>query len=219
MKRLIKGFGEFILLAMIVMGPLMSLGVVKTTSPIENPISRAMPVVMSAIFAFIWFKFFYMKRKIKKKDTKISNGEELNSILKNNGLLTISKKVDIVWGQSLYVDNESKRWGLIQVGRNNKVTRHKIFSYSDLIKYEVEKEKEFKTQGRTGSTLLGAATFGVAGAVVGSSRSKKTTETIKNVTVNLVINSLEAPAVSIICGNVSKANEVSGVLEYILTNK
>lgn len=219
MKRVLKGLGEFILLGMIVMGPLMSLGIVKTTAPVETPITKVMPLILSIILAFVWFKFFYLKRKIQKKDTRVSNGEELSTILKDNGLLTISKKIDIVWGQSLYIDNINKRWGIIQVGKNNKVIRHKIFSYSELTKYEVEKEKELKTQGRTGSTILGGVTFGVVGAVVGSSRSKKTTEKIKDVTIHLVINSLETPTVSIICGDVSKANEVSGVLEYILTNK
>lgn len=215
MKRIL----EFFNIAMIITGLLLSTGIMESKTTNGKSVGTLPFIVMTVVFIVIWVKFFYLKRKKKNKEEKEDNLNELDDILRESGLINISKKVDLVLGQALYVDDVNKKWGLFHVGKNSKVFQKKVFSYSDLIKYELVKETELKTKGRTGSTIVGGVTFGVIGAMAGSSRSRKTKEKVKKVNVNITVDSLETPSISVLCNDMAKANEITGVLEYILNHK
>jgi hypothetical protein len=81
---------------------------------------------------------------------------------------------------------------------NNKVyisangQQGQIYNYTDIIDYELIEDGQLLTKGTGGKAAIGALTFGVAGAIVGSSMKKQKnmcTNLQLIITVNDIINS------------------------------
>ncbi len=107
---------------------------------------------------------------------------------------TVSKRILLPNGFEMLIDDGSKRWCIrhpVHVNHPN------VYTYTDLIGYEVFEDEQSITQstttgvieGRTGSAIVGGMLFGATGAVIGSA-GKRGTRTTTITTSADVCNSL-----------------------------
>lgn len=138
------------------------------------------------------------------------------------------------------VDNVSKRFAIryIESTKTNNpfaLFKYKIilrvFQYSDLGLFELIEDGNTVTSGRGAATAAGALTFGLAGALVGSSGKRKTENTCCHMTVRMLMNDPQSPQINIdfISSEVTKksilykekqkqAQELDAMLHYIASN-
>lgn len=121
-----------------------------------------------------------------------------------------SKKQYINSKHELYLDNDSKKW-FIKQGKYD--SSPKMYSYSDLIEFEVYEDGDSiakgttkgKTKGKGGHALVGGLLFGPVGAIVGASGKRKTKEVTKTITqeyckilqVRIKVNDIAKPEIII----------------------
>lgn len=73
-----------------------------------------------------------------------------------------------------------------------------VFSYDDIVSYELLQDGQSVTKGGFGSAVIGGAVFGGVGAIVGSNiGSKKTTQEINEYRIKIVTNNICFPEVYI----------------------
>lgn len=75
---------------------------------------------------------------------------------------------------SLYIDEQHHLWCF----HNIKDKAVKIRSFDELLDVQTQEQYDAKTRGGGAGSLLGALTFGVAGAIVGGAISTKTTKQV-----------------------------------------
>ena len=128
---------------------------------------------------------------------------------------------------SIYVDNLQKKWCIY----NSDTGFNKIFSFNDLIDYEIKEDNDSIIKGRSGSVVAGGLLFGGLGALAGASRSKKVKQTCSRLVINIVVNDIDNPNIQIFLissetqkdsitykEKTDKANEFNGILKYIISN-
>ena len=135
-------------------------------------------VVIVIIILIIVFAF-------QKSKQQLQNNKQIEDSLKSNNF-NISKALHE--GKNHFiVDDANKK---IYISANGQ--EGKIFDYADIIDYEIIEDDQSLTKGTGGKAAIGAITFGVAGAIVGSSmkKQKNTCTSLQLIiTVNDVINS------------------------------
>ncbi len=82
----------------------------------------------------------------------------------------------------LHIDRRTKTWCCPSLDPNNP----DIFSFSELVDFELMEDGVSVTKGGLGSAIVGGALFGVAGAIVGGNLGKKQKDTVNKMAV--VIN-------------------------------
>lgn len=106
---------------------------------------------------------------------------------------TPTKKI----GSYLEFDDNQKKWLLLS-GLLGKRDKSKVYSYSDIVGFELLEDGESVSQGGLGRALVGGALFGGAGAVVGSVTGKKKSKSICNsLKVKITINDINNPTLYI----------------------
>lgn len=75
---------------------------------------------------------------------------------------------------SIFADDTNKNWTLNFPPIGGMPLQPPIFSYSQLIEFEIKENGEQIVQGRAGSALLGGLFLGTAGAIAGASKTQKT---------------------------------------------
>jgi len=134
---------------------------------------------------------------------------------------TIHKQLKI-YKHTIFVDDFNK-WFCISTKKSTKV-----YSFRDLLDFELNEDGASIMQGKTGASLLGGLTFGVAGAVIGSAGKRKSVETCNSMVVRIMVNSLQEPQIVIPLLSVeikkntmtyqsikNKAKELAAMLMYI----
>jgi len=114
--------------------------------------------------------------------------EKANKYFEHEGF-KVNKRIG-----SFCTDTINKKWAIIQEQEN----KHPIiYNFTDIIDFElVENGNKYKSQNGILRSVVGGATFGLAGAVVGASTAKKSTS-INNMSVNIHINNIDEPLVII----------------------
>jgi hypothetical protein len=80
-----------------------------------------------------------------------------------------------------------------------RITEARIYSYSDIIDFEMLEDGESVASGGLGRALVGGVLFGSVGAIVGGITGKKETKTIcKSLKIKITVMDMAAPAVYII---------------------
>jgi hypothetical protein len=108
----------------------------------------------------------------------------------------------------------------------------KFFNYSDIIDFEIYEDGKSVMKGRTGSAIAGGLLFGVAGAVIGASRSRNVNEICKTLQVRIYVNDLQKPEIIVNIINfdmdknshlytacINQAKEIIAVLNYVMHNQ
>jgi len=155
--------------------------------------------------------------------TGIKSNKEFSEKLKATGF--IESKCVVANGNTLSVDDVSKQWYL----KTAKDIYPKIYKYADLNEFEVYEDGESIAKGRAGSALVGGLLFGVVGAVVGGSRSKKSNNICSVLQLRVRVNDLQNPEKiinfistkikkdsSIYKTNSEKAKNMAATLSFIL---
>lgn len=122
-----------------------------------------------------------------------------------------------------YIDEINKLWCVPKISFwTNELKREKtlFYSYSDIVSFELQldgKTVTSSTSGGLGSAVVGGLLFGGVGAIVGSNTGKKHTNTTVNsvYTINITINSMKNPNISIDIDNKKTANELISALQLI----
>ena len=122
-----------------------------------------------------------------------------------------------------YIDEINKLWCVPKISFwTNELKREKtlFYSYSDIVSFELQldgKTLTSSTSGGLGSAVVGGLLFGGIGAIVGSNTGKKNTKTTVNsvYTINITVNSMQNPNISIDVDNKKTANELMSALQLI----
>lgn len=174
------------------------------------------------------------------KELKEAVNTALNEELQNHNF-EISKTIDIECYQydlllsnqftKFLVDDKNKKFAIFNYKKNTPSVFTEV-KYSDLINFNLYEDGEQQLQGRGVMSAVGALTFGIAGAIVGSvAGDKKIKNKCKELSVRIQINDLNNPLLSIVCLVACKkdnpyfalakqtADNIIATLTYIENNK
>ena len=122
-----------------------------------------------------------------------------NDILENErqreklALFHPSKKI----GTFIEFDEEKRQW-LIPDGFMGKKKNPRIYSYDDIVEYELLEDGDTITKGGLGRALVGGAVFGGTGAIVGGvTGGKRSKKVINSLKIKITIDDFESPVVYI----------------------
>ncbi len=161
-------------------------------------------------------------------------------IAENN--ITVSKSIDVESYQNnlpnattytkFIVDDENKKFVIFNYDKILRKQQFTCVNYSDLLNFNLFEDGEQQLQGRGAMSAVGALTFGIAGAVVGSvAGDRKVKNKCRELSVRIQINDLDNPLISIGCvSNCDKnnifytkgrqtADNIIATLTYIENNK
>lgn len=122
-------------------------------------------IIIAVIFLII---YAYQKSKQQQQ-----NNKQIEENLKSSGF-SIDKALHEGKNHFLVDDVNHK----VYISANNK--NGKIFDYIDIVDFELIEDGQSLTKGTGGKAAIGALTFGIVGAIVGSSMKKQ-----KNICTNL----------------------------------
>ena len=195
----------------------------------EDKLLNKIFIIFSILMFFCSFQLFKIKKnneRILKKEKIISNS--INSpytesnINQYNILENITKRIDFKTRPStaFLVDDTSKKFAY--VGKKNTY----VFNYKDLVDFEYKENGQVLISGKTLPTVVGGATFGVVGSIIGSSGKRKQSNVITESNVILYLNNLITPSVKITVMDLSKISfnykeqvaDLIGMLNYIKNN-
>lgn len=136
-----------------------------------------------------------------------------------------SGNVSLTPMQGIVVDDANKEFYVVE--------HHALhrYEYSKLLGYEYSEDDMVVSAGKGVATAAGGLTFGVVGAMVGASGSRKQIKNVTNAKLNLTINSLHTNLISLPIiiyktptsspaykNAKSKADEMLALLTYIKNN-
>lgn len=159
------------------------------------PLGAWLLIIATIIFLAGAFTMLY-------KSNSDPNEKTFDEKLEERGFV-ISKKVEV--GQAtLYVDNENKKWTL----RGSSMPKIKRFSFDQLLEYELFEDGSSIVSGKSGSALLGGVLGGSIGATIGSSGSRSVSETVSTSQIQLIIDDLSSPSITLdlIKGSISRGS-------------
>lgn len=94
--------------------------------------------------------------------------------------------------------DESKRQWIVRGSGLFKIPNPPLYSYDDIVDFELLEDGESITKGGLGSALVGGLLLGGAGAIVGGITGKKNTKSvINNLKIKITVNDFQNPAVYI----------------------
>lgn len=98
-----------------------------------------------------------------------------------------------VMTSTFYFDDSNKKWAY----KKSNSSPIQIYNYSDLLDFEIFENGDSVMKGKAGGAIIGGLTFGVVGAIVGSSGKRKTSNTCNTLQVRITINDLQSPQIVI----------------------
>lgn len=158
---------------------------------------------------------------IEKSGGFLNFGEKFKDVSKNRVLQCIeenkknlelaqkfqpTKKID----NYLWIDENKKLWIV-----PNEIKNPVVFSYNDIIKYDILKNGKSVLSGGVGSTIVGGALFGSTGAIVGANIGKKTTnEVITTLIMKITTRNKKMPTEFIYFISEAKGNVKNNTTRY-----
>lgn len=131
--------------------------------------------------------------KINKNTTKELILNEIENNKNNKNLLTVfvyTKRI----GNYIEFD-ENKRLWLIPDGFGGKKVNPKIYSFGDIVGYELLENGDSITKGGLGRAVAGGVLLGGVGAIIGGATGKRKTKTIINsLKIKVTINDTSNPS-------------------------
>ncbi len=105
----------------------------------------------------------------------------------------ISKHLKLGIHNHFYVDDKTKKFA-VTIGRKGKI---RIYNYDDLGAFELNEDGNSIVKGKGLATAVGGLTFGLVGALVGSSGKRKNQNTCNTLLVRMMVNDLDSPEIVI----------------------
>lgn len=105
----------------------------------------------------------------------------------------ISKHLKLGMYNHFYVDDINKKFAVI-IGRKGQI---KVYNYQDLGEFELNEDGNSIVKGKGLATAVGGLTFGLLGAMVGSSGKRKNENTCTSLVVRMMVNELDNPEIVI----------------------
>ncbi len=201
----------------------------------------AVVIIVGLIF-IVWLLIFLkkpddeiVKNKIKNIIKKDKSGnleyEIQNEIARQKGDFKVSRiitlKSSFLEKDYLIMDNEKR---LIVFKFNYNYT--KIYTYKDLIGYEIYENESSVVQGTAGRSLVGGIFFGLEGAVIGGNSGRKIGNYCQKLELIIRLNDIDLPQIkfSYVNAQIEKSsftystlkNQLQGIcsiLEFIINNK
>lgn len=183
-------------------------------------------ILLIPVFVFALIIICGIVKGTKQRKVNVAAAETAESVLKEKGF-SIDKSVGAL-AAKLYVDNTNKKWAVKELGEYTDI---KIYNYEDLIDFELIEDGESKIKGGFGKALIGGVLGGSKGAIIGSSASRKISETVSLLEIIIRTNDFNKPQYNItfIKGYslpkdanyrriYDEAQEVIGVLNFISSN-
>lgn len=103
--------------------------------------------------------------------------------------------------QTLAIDTNNKKW-LITEG-----PRTSIYSYNQLVSYELYKDGNTVVDGRAGTAAVGGLLFGVTGAIVGASASRNVVNNCQSLYIMITTDTAVAHKIELIRRSTSENSE------------
>ena len=151
---------------------------------ISEGIRYVIPFVLLAAIGLVPLFIFKKDENIKAK-SKLHVQDELTS----SGFVT--SKEQKISNMKLLVDEVNKKFA-ITTKKNAR-----IFDFSDLLDFELNEDGNSITKGKGLATAVGGVTFGVVGALVGSSGKRKSESTCNSMIIRIMVNNLREPQIVI----------------------
>ena len=128
------------------------------------------------------------------------SAEQIRNAIENNenylrelNSLTITKD----FGSYIKFDEKNRKW-FVPDGMFGGVKHPIIYSFDDIIAFELLEDGNSITKGGVGRAIVGGLLFGGVGAIVGGSTGKrKTKSTCTKLQIKIIVNNINAPAVYI----------------------
>lgn len=117
----------------------------------------------------------------------------------------------------VYIEfDEQKRLWLIPDGVRGKKIHPKIYTFDDIVEYELLEDGDTVTKGGLGRAIVGGALVGGVGAVVGGVTGKKKTKSvINNLRIKITVNDTSNPSIYInLINTPTKANSFLYKMAY-----
>ncbi len=190
----------------------------------QSTVGEMLPILIGLFFGVLFLAFcikMFISTSKTQKTIKSNNHEKL---IADN--FNVSKEIiiNIMVGltEKLLIDDVNKKFAIVNyLGCN-------IYNYSDLLAFELNEDGEVITSGKGLQTVIGGATFGVVGALVGGSGKRKSNSTCRYMKVRILLNNLQNPQTELTLINrevkkksmqytiaKSKGDEITATLNYI----
>lgn len=205
---------------------------------ISHMVAYGVFTIIMAIAAFSYGIYALIKYKKKTtRDFAFDNLEKLYirqpNLIDNDVIVETNKQKEIVIPNGLFSKNK------IFINSENKTISFVIsnlksreYKFADLLRYEITEDGDSVVKGTAGRTLVGGMFFGLGGAIVGSSMSRKVKNKCNQLNVIVCLNDVNNPTINIPVLNVetnknseiyrnaiSLAQEICGTLEYAMNQK
>lgn len=108
---------------------------------------------------------------------------------KNFNGFNITKNI----GNYFYVDENSKLWTIPKGIFKKKIEPSRVYSYGDIVDYELIEDGNTISNGGVGRAIVGGALFGGVGAIVGGATGHKNKETCTKLQIKITLNNVKTP--------------------------
>ncbi len=105
----------------------------------------------------------------------------------------ISKHLKLGIYNHFYVDDINQKFAVI-IGRKG---QPKVYNYKDLGEFELNEDGNSIIKGKGLATAVGGLTFGLLGAMIGSSGKRKNENTCTSLVIRMMVNELANPEIVI----------------------
>ena len=194
--------------------------------------------IIMAVAAFSYGIYALIKYKNKNtRDFAFDNLEKLYirqpNLIDNDVIVEANKQKEIIIPNGLFSKNK------IFINNENRTISFTIsnlksreYKFADLLRYEITEDGDSVVKGTAGRALVGGMFFGLGGAIIGSSMSRKVKNKCSQLNVIIYLNDVNNPTINIPVLNVetnknsdiyrnaiSLAQEICGTLEYAMNQK
>ena len=139
----------------------------------------------------------------------------------------ITKKI----GEFIYFDENNKKWTVPEGMFRKKINQSKIYSYNDIVDFELLEDGNSVEKGGVGRAIVGGTLFGGVGAIVGGVTGHKHKSTCSRLQIKITLNNFDNPVeyINFIWAETRKdkpvyknsfnsAQEVMSILQLICNN-
>lgn len=160
-----------------------AIGFIGIAIPNELEFLSSTLVVIGAIGVIVTLKVTRKPKGVNRQVTPAVSGAEVGAGV----VFTPTKKV----GKLIEFDHNAQQWRI-----PGKKTKNLVYSFSDVLEYELMEDADSVTKGGLGRAAVGGVLLGGVGAIVGGvTGGKKTKKIINSLKLKITVNNISSPVV------------------------